>query len=679
MYVRVNKGVESRGKVIPLRTFNAEIRDYIKQSPQSDWYRSLFLLGEEAKEHFDKHGSIRDYRGYAHSRDLIFDFDSKKDLDLAKEDVRTLLKRLKSEVFNIKDYVEVYFSGRKGFHVRVKTNTPFKPEELKQICKTLAHDLKTFDDVIYNTTRLFRISNTRHQETKLYKIQVDPYELKEKDFASRVLIRAKKAQPMKPAQRLENTSFLDKYRKPINNNSVVVDEEIEELEGIRGLNFVDFETCPKERPRCIHALLEGVMIPGEGKRHSIYLGLANYLYNQGFSREHVRSHLYTTARKNATYYPDSEPRSSKDIEAIVRMVCGSKVLKKKPKTGNWGTAPDNEIFKNYCRALDGITDIPCTMHNSGKKSESVVQIVDVAESFSNYAENIDKNLTPTGINFIDDHMQIAVGTMTILAGASGSGKTTCILNMLENNNKLGLHSIFFSIDMGGNFVYQKLAQKCTGFTKEEIFKFNKQKNLSKIKEIKQKISQKYGKTFFDFTGSVSTEDIKERILETEKEKGVKIKLVVIDYASQLVSQHSDSYTNAKHNALSLKNVADETDTAMIVLSQISRATGDGSTPLRTKRVAKDSGDWEEAAQNVITVWRPFMGLDGQPTPEGEVFKDNIMKIFLAKNRMGQELEAPLFWDGATSMVRDLTDEELEIYHSEIKPMERMVDKAKAKS
>jgi len=42
-------------------------------------------------------------------------------------------------------------------------------------------------------------------------------------------------------------------------------------------------------------------------------------------------------------------------------------------------------------------------------------------------------------------------------------------------------------------------------------------------------------------------------------------------------------------------------------------------------------------------------------------RDNVLKMFLAKNRMGKELEKSLWWDGATGMVWDMEPEEEEMY------------------
>ena len=198
----------------------------------------------------------------------------------------------------------------------------------------------------------------------------------------------------------------------------------------------------------------------------------------------------------------------------------------------------------------------------------------------------------------------------------------------------------------------KLAKKLTNYTQDEIFGFYKNKRVDKINDIKKKISEFYGKTFFDFTASLTIEEMRDKVRAIEEKSGKKIRLVIVDYAGRVDGPKSDSYQNAKYNAIRSTEIAVATEAAWIYISQISRNVGDGSTPLRTKRAAKDSGDWEETASNVITVWRPFMGLEDQ---------DDIIRIFLAKNRMGKEIERPLFWDGERGVVRDMSFEEYQNY------------------
>jgi hypothetical protein len=214
--------------------------------------------------------------------------------------------------------------------------------------------------------------------------------------------------------------------------------------------------------------------------------------------------------------------------------------------------------------------------------------------------------------------------------------------------------------MNKNLVYLKLAQKLTKYSQDQILEIFKNKDKPRIKEITEAISKKYGNTFFDFASTQDINQMTQKVQNIQEEKNCKISLVVVDYASRIAGPYSDSYANAKLNAIKIRDAINDTNAAWLIITQVSRTTSNGAAPLRTKRTSKDSGDWEENADNQINVWRPFMGSED---------KDEIMRVFLAKNRMGKELEMPLVWNGAKSEIRDMTDEELVAYRDEVETTE----------
>jgi KaiC/GvpD/RAD55 family RecA-like ATPase len=652
-YILLRDGLNDKGYLVSKDELNASTHNVLfGGGADTDKYSSLYWFPKEAKEYFESNGgSIKGYNGPAFSDRLFFDLDSKKDVNLAKEDAKELLLRLQQLGIKLEEHVRVFFSGNKGFHIEVPINATLTVDEMKNLCSNIAVGLESFDDVIYNTSRIIRILNTKHQASGLFKIELEPYDLVELTL-DQIKEKAKTKSNTFNVTPVEDVSIFDKFKKLTfqKPQSVVVSSTT--VNGIRGLDEIDFTQCPKTKPRCIFALEHGVMVPGVGERSELYLRLASYYRNQGFAKDVAYNALKGIARLNSRLYPEAAPFSKNELWNTAISSAYSKAWKQIP--GAFGSDPNNDVVKKYCDAAGKFTSKPCCVHHEVQVQKTVVQIDEVSDDFDKFAANFDKNTVRTGIDFIDRNMQITTGTTNLLVGAAGSGKTTLALNILESSNINKQPSVFFSMDMHKNLIYLKLAMKHTSYTKDQIFKFHKENNKQKIEEIKKIITEAYKLTHFDFSTTLTLDQMRDKIFDIEQRTGQKMKFVLIDYAGRISGPYSDRYANSTFNALKSVEVANVTDTAMIILSQISRQTGDGATPIRTKRAAKESGDWEESATNVLTMWRPFMG---------DADRDDVVRMFLAKNRMGSELEQVLYWNGSKSIIRDMSFDELAEYNS----------------
>jgi hypothetical protein len=672
-FIRLNRTVNEKGILLSASDFkNKELlKSHLSKDPQKDYYQSLYVLGQEAKTFFDTNHSIAGYIGPAYSTELVFDLDDKNDLEQVRKDAIILLTRLSKEVglgsSGIQKHCRVAFSGSKGLHIFVKTSKRFSPEELKNTCSAIAEGIPSFDPVIYNRTRLLRIVNTKHNTSGLYKIPVSLDLIKDKDGIKKILELAKSPQPDNDNTiPLEDLSLIDKYVELVSmpKKPTVTKVTYTEVEGIRGLDTIDFK-LGKSIPKCLYALSQGIMVPNRGTRNHIFLHLANFYRNQGHSIEVVEGILKGIATSNHKLYPEFDKFSDDEIKNQVLKMAFSD--EKKINPGGFGVKPDDEIFSNYCHAIKD--DHRCAIHNK-KHGKTVVQIHECAEEFQQFAANFEDNVIPLGIPFVDKHMKIARGTTNLLVGGSGVGKTQICFSAMENASNRGLNSIFFSMDMHKNLVFQRLIQRYSGYAQDEIFEAFKNRDIKKIEYMKDLVAKNFKNTYMDFSGTISLDDIEERIDRTEQNNGLKIDLVVIDYASRLAGPYSDRFQNESYNAIKSKDTADRVNAAFIILNQISRAQGDGSTPLRSKRVIKGSSDYEESSSNVITLWRPFMGLDGHYCEEYDRnFEDRYLRLFLAKNRMGEEKELLLHWDGALGKIKELTEDELVEYNKYTKPME----------
>lgn len=124
----------------------------------------------------------------------------------------------------------------------------------------------------------------------------------------------------------------------------------------------------------------------------------------------------------------------------------------------------------------------------------------------------------------------------------------------------------------------------------------------------------------------------ESMIETARLR-IPVRLVMIDYLGLLGANGRDTYERASSIGKALKAVAKKTDVSIVVAMQLSRAGGDGSTPV-TLDMLRDSGVIEEALDFCIGCWRPGRRADVDPMEQ--LALQDVMRCQLLKNRKGPE-------------------------------------------
>lgn len=113
--------------------------------------------------------------------DLDLKMKGNQDYQKVKRDLMHVVTALNMSYAVPYEFIQVYFSGNKGFHVIVDAEVfGIEPSQnLNDIYRAIAHDLKkitlfkTVDTGIYDRVRLFRLPNSVNGTTGLYKVPVD--------------------------------------------------------------------------------------------------------------------------------------------------------------------------------------------------------------------------------------------------------------------------------------------------------------------------------------------------------------------------------------------------------------------------------------------------------------------------------------------------------------------------
>ena len=142
-------------------------------------YLSVFTFPDAFAGYLAAHGSPAGYQGEVGAEAVLWDID-REDLAEAQDDARNLVATLE-ETFDVPPTaIEVFFSGRRGFHVTVPTSLwrPEPSDRFHAACRAFAEAVAgeakvRIDSSVYSRVHMVRATNSRHPKTGLHKVLVD--------------------------------------------------------------------------------------------------------------------------------------------------------------------------------------------------------------------------------------------------------------------------------------------------------------------------------------------------------------------------------------------------------------------------------------------------------------------------------------------------------------------------
>jgi hypothetical protein len=178
----VERDKKNRNKIVP----DGEIRAF---PAAYERYSSFFTFDKTIVDWVRVHGTVAGFNGVHYLQAMWVDIDNKKNPDLSHPACIEFVERMNTKYNLSPDDLFIYFSGRKGFHVALhaKIFGEFKPsidlpEKIKSFARVLTGGMDCIDFSIYEGRRIFRIVNSMHMDTSLYKIEISYDELKSKTF-----------------------------------------------------------------------------------------------------------------------------------------------------------------------------------------------------------------------------------------------------------------------------------------------------------------------------------------------------------------------------------------------------------------------------------------------------------------------------------------------------------------
>lgn len=607
----------------------SKLLELYEKDPNLDYYVSIYKYSQADKEQFDKTKSLAGFTNLKTST-LVFDFDSKKDVNLAKKDAKTLVGRLEKAGFP-KEKLQVSFSGNKGVHVQIELNKDYTKKEVDYLTNKFAGDLDTADKQIHDMQRILRSTMSKHKATGLFKT---PITIEELDLP----IEEVKAIAQSP-----DDSRWEMAASYMDSEPVALPVAIPDLTEKKKETTVEFEDSPdfsKNKTGLTHAkfaLASGYF--EEGERHEAVMILSATYQALGWPIENAYNNLKATIRQRNDRLGLGAVSDSVKQELWKEI---TSVYSPNWKGGTFSEDKNALLIKTKKR------------YNIQDKFEQnlVISLPQVNNIFNDFATNIDKNTLKLGIPSFDQEIRVTTSTLVALLAAPSAGKSSISFGILNSTSRDGIKSMFFSLDMAAPQVYQRLAQRHTGYSSDRLFKAYQSRDTAVIEKVETTLSKEYENVKFCFRGAMNVDIIKDAILKEKELTGEFPKLVVIDYLENVLCDMSSDPTIAKgFVARALKDLANEFAICILLLVQPAKVTGGPSEELNSYYNIKGSGLVAEAASQVITMHRPGFS---PKNPED----DNYLTLTVVKNRMGQLGTFDYHWTGVTGAIRELTSEEM---------------------
>ena len=254
--------------------------------------------------------------------------------------------------------------------------------------------------------------------------------------------------------------------------------------------------------------------------------------------------------------------------------------------------------------------------------------LDELEKITDELQNDNRQFLETGIRLFDDFYLLRPGTLTVIAAFTSVGKTALAINITQAVARQGIPVAYYSKEMRN----AELASRA--ISKEMNIPASVMMNRKLSDGMRQHFKRVVAKNrelpiYFDDRSVISWESTVRSIRQLAKTK--KIKLAMIDYLQVYSQTADDEEKSIAYMIRSAKNVANELQIPVVVLSQLNRSALHPSI-----KMLRGSGQIEESSDNVVLIDRPDAYPDNKVTRfEGE-FKEipvkGLAKLILAKGR-----------------------------------------------
>lgn len=239
---------------------------------------------------------------------------------------------------------------------------------------------------------------------------------------------------------------------------------------------------------------------------------------------------------------------------------------------------DNDVFfKN----LDNI-------RNLNVEENDYIKATDVVDTLSEK-----KSQVKLGFTMLDNSLYISENDFVIIAGGTGTGKTTFALNLLSNLSK-EYQCVYFNMEMSKKTLYKRLCSIETGI---DINKFNDFKSLEpkEMSFLYSRLDEIEEREIILINNSQNIENIEKTIARIKNDRKL---VVILDHIGLINASGNSLYEKMTNVAKKIRGICLDYNCTIFGLCQLSRESQKEEREPKLQDL-RDSGEIEQSARKVI--------------------------------------------------------------------------------